>query len=132
CQVCWYAGLNEKLSSAGFYEYNPSHDKENMKTAAVVATMIWYFIEGFYNRKDAPDYKSNQYLRYVVTMNSDPETIVFYKSKLSERRWMEIPSQLTESGYDRNVVIPCSYADYQEAIKGEVPERFIHAQAKYM
>ncbi|MDZ7650641.1 MAG: arginase family protein [Cytophagales bacterium] len=23
CQLCWYAGMNEKLSSVGFYEYNP-------------------------------------------------------------------------------------------------------------
>lgn len=132
CQVCWYAGLNEKLSSAGFYEYNPSKDDENKKTAAVTATMIWYFIEGFYNRKDVPDYKSNHYLRYVVSMDSDPESIVFYKSKLSEKWWMEIPTQFGDSRYDRNVVIPCSYSDYQEAIKGEVPERFIHGQAKYL
>ena len=40
CQICWYAGLNEKLSSAGFYEYNPDRDDANKKTAAVIATMI--------------------------------------------------------------------------------------------
>ena len=51
CQICWYAGLNEKLSSVGFYEYNPDKDDESKKTAAVVATMVWYFIEGFYHRK---------------------------------------------------------------------------------
>lgn len=132
CQVCWYAGLNEKLSSAGFYEYNPLKDDATMKTAAVTATMVWYFIEGFYNRKDVPDYKSNNYLRYVVSMASDPETIVFYKSKLSEKWWMEIPTRFGDSRFDRNVVIPCSYSDYKEAISGEVPERFIHAQAKYL
>ena len=26
CQLCWYAGLNEKMTSVGFYEYNPELD----------------------------------------------------------------------------------------------------------
>jgi formiminoglutamase len=131
CQICWYAGLNEKISSAGFYEYNPLKDDANLKTAAVVATMIWYFIEGYYNRKDTLDYKSNNYLKYVVSMPSEPETLVFYKSKRSEKWWLEIPSHFDDNRYDRNVVVPCSYSDYEAASKGEVPERYIHAQSKY-
>lgn len=131
CQICWYAGLNEKLSSAGFYEYNPAADDPSHKTASVVATMIWYLIEGYYNRKDTPDYKSNNYLKYVVSMPSEPETLVFYKSKRSEKWWLEISSQFEDNRYDRNVVVPCSYSDYEAAIKGEVPERYIHAQSKY-
>ena len=85
CQVCWYAGMNEKLSSVGFYEYNPEYDDDHQSTARVVATMIWYFIEGFYNRKKEQDFRSNDYLKYVVAMEGDPNTIVFYKSKLSEK-----------------------------------------------
>jgi formiminoglutamase len=131
CQICWYAGMNEKISSAGFYEYNPLTDDGNFKTAAVVATMIWYFIEGYYNRKDTLDYKSNNYLKYVVSMPSEPETIVFYKSKRSEKWWLEIASQFDDNRYDRNVIIPCSYSDYEAAIKGDVPDRYIHAQGKY-
>jgi formiminoglutamase len=67
CQICWYAGLNEKLSSIGFYEYNPEKDDEHKKTASVVATMIWYFIEGFYHRKNETNFKSNDFLKYVVS-----------------------------------------------------------------
>lgn len=40
CQLCWYAGQSEKLSSAGFYEYNPELDDAHHKTASVIATMI--------------------------------------------------------------------------------------------
>lgn len=131
CQICWYAGQNEKMSSAGFYEYNPFLDDENLKTASVAATMIWYFIEGYYNRKDHQNYKSNDYLKYVVSMPSEPATLTFYKSKLSEKWWMETPTQLPGSKYDRNVIIPCSYSDYQTATKGEMPDRYIQAQTKY-
>jgi formiminoglutamase len=130
CQICWYAGLNEKLSSAGFYEYNPSLDDKNKKTAAVVATMVWYFIEGYYNRKNEQNFRSNDFLKYSVSMPVEPEVITFYKSKFSEKWWMEVPYASGRERYARNSIVPCSYNDYQMATKGEVPERFISTLAK--
>ena len=127
CQLCWYAGMNEKLSSAGFYGYHPDLDDQNLKTAAVISTMIWYLIEGFYNRKDTLDYRSNDYLRYVVAMPVDPETLVFYKSKKSEKWWMEIG---VPTNSQKHLRVPCSYSDYQMATKGEVPDRYINIQSR--
>lgn len=130
CQICWYAGQNEKLSSAGFYEYNPDRDDVNKKTASVIATMVWYFIEGYYHRKKEQNFKSNDFLNYVVAMPVDEETITFYKSKFSERWWMEVPYPKGQEKYSRNSIVPCSYSDYQTATKGEVPERYISMIAK--
>lgn len=130
CQICWYAGLNEKLSSAGFYEYNPEADDPNKKTASVVATMIWYFIEGYYHRKNEQNFKTNDYLKFVVSMPSEPETLSFYKSKLSEKWWMEVPFPQGKERYARNCIIPCSYSDYQKATTGDLPERYITTHAK--
>lgn len=130
CQLCWYAGLNDKLSSAGFYEYNPAHDDSTGKTAAVVATMIWYFIEGYYHRKESRDFRSNDYIKYVVSMPAEPETLVFYKSNQSERWWMEVPLPSGKSRYDRNCIVPCSYSDYKTANDGELPERWINMHTK--
>lgn len=130
CQICWYAGLNEKLSSAGFYEYNPNYDDIHKKTASVIATMIWYFIEGFYNRKHESNFKSNDFLKYVVAMPVQPEAITFYKSKFTEKWWMEVSVVRVGAKYSRNTIVPCSYADYQTATKGEIPERYINALAK--
>lgn len=130
CQICWYAGMNEKLSSAGFYEYNPNYDDVHKKTASVVATMIWYFIEGFYHRKQETNFKSNDFLKYVVSMPVEPETIAFYKSKLTEKWWMEVGISRKGAKYARHSIVPCSYADYQTATKGELPERYINALAK--
>jgi len=132
CQICWYAGQNEKLSSAGFYEYNPHFDDNQKKTAAVVATMIWYFIEGFYNRKNEKNFKGNDYLKYVVSMPTESENIVFYKSKFSEKWWMEVPVNTPGRKYARNSIVPCSYKDYQTATSGEVPERYISTLSKLM
>jgi len=130
CQICWYAGQNEKLSSIGFYEYHPEHDDANKKTASVIATMIWYFIEGYYHRKNEQNFRSNDFLKYVVAMPVEPETITFFKSKFSEKWWMEIPYPGGMERYSRNSIVPCSYSDYQTATKGEVPERYISMVAK--
>ncbi len=130
CQLSWYAGLNEKLSSAGFYGYNPEHDDNAAKTAAVVATMVWYFIEGFYHRKNDQHFRNNDYLKFVVSMPSEPETLNFYKSKLSEKWWMEVPYPQGKERYARNCIIPCSYSDYEQASQGELPERYITAHAR--
>lgn len=131
CQICWYAGQNEKLSSIGFYEYNPRWDDEHNKTASVIATMIWYFIEGYYFRKNEQNFRSNDFLKYTVSMPVEPETLSFYKSKFSEKWWMEVPNPLSTGKYSRNTIVPCSYSDYQTAVKGEVPERYIHTLAKF-
>ncbi len=130
CQICWYAGLNEKLSSIGIYEYNPEKDDERKKTASVIATMIWYFLEGFYHRKNETNFRSNDFLKYVVSMSVEPEIITFYKSKLTEKWWMEVGQHQSGSKYPRNTMVPCSYNDYQTATKGEIPERYISSLAK--
>jgi formiminoglutamase len=132
CQICWYAGLNEKLSSVGFYEYNPEMDDERKKTASVIATMIWYFLEGFYHRKNETNFKSNDFLKYVVSMPVEPEAITFYKSKFTEKWWMEVGQHRPGSKYPRNTMVPCSYADYQTATKGELPERYISSLGKLL
>ena len=131
CQICWYAGLNEKLSSAGFYEYNPELDGPLQKTASVVATMIWYFIEGFYHRKNEQVFRQNDYIKFVVSLGDNPEDLTFYKSKLSEKWWMEISIAHPSNRYNRTIMIPCSYSDYTNAAKGEIPDRYIEAQARY-
>jgi formiminoglutamase len=130
CQICWYAGLNEKLSSIGFYEYNPAFDDAHHKTASVISTMIWYFVEGYYHRKNEQNFRSNDFLKYTVSMPVEPEVITFYKSKFSEKWWIEVPYPGGRERYSRNSIVPCSYNDYQTAIKGEVPERYISMLAK--
>ncbi len=130
CQVCWYAGLNEKLSSIGFYEYNPTFDDVHKRTASVVATMIWYFIEGFYHRKNEQNFRSNDFMKYSVSMPTEPAVLTFYKSKVSEKWWLEVPYPNGKKRYSRNSIVPCSYNDYQTATKGEVPDRYISMLAK--
>jgi formiminoglutamase len=131
CQICRFAGMNEKLSSIGIYGYQPYYDDNRNKTASIIATMIWYFIEGFYDRKDSLSFKGSDYIKYTVSLDSKPSILVFYKSKRSDKWWMEIP-QNDQDKFERTSIIPCSYQDYQMAQSGEIPERWINAQLKLM
>lgn len=124
CQLCWYAGLSEKLSSIGFYEYNPREDVR-FQTASLVATMIWYFVEGYYHRNQKIDFNSNAFMKYVVSRLNNSSNIIFYKHKVSQKWWMEVPYPQTITSNIEKMIIPCSYKDYQEASRGDIPDRWL-------
>lgn len=132
CQICWYAGHSEKLTSAGFYEYNPDWDNERKKTASVVATMVWYLIEGYYHRTYENDFESNDFVKYIVPMPSEPSVLTFYKARKSEKWWMEVPNPQVETMKERKSIVPCDPSDYQMATQGELPDRWIQNHAKYL
>lgn len=124
CRICWYAGLSSKLSSFGLYEYNPSLD-QRMQTASVIATMLWYLMEGFYQRTAEMAVDSSEYIKYLVHADSSEEKLVFYKNKVNEKWWMEVPYPGRKNKYVRNSIVPCSYNDYLMATRGELPLRWV-------
>lgn len=122
CQICRYAGFNDKLSSIGFYEFNPAYDN-NGQTAMLLAQMIWCFIDGFYNRKkDFPLQPRSQYLIYKTSLKHDDHEVVFVKSKKSDRWWMQVPYPSGGSKNERSHLVPCRYEDYHIAVSGEMPD----------
>lgn len=126
CQMMRYAGLSEKLSSIGIYEYNPELDK-NGQTAYLIAQMIWCFIEGYYSRKhDLPSPGSAHHIKYRVSLEDNKYEIVFYKSTKTDRWWMDVPypDQSPKSKYERHHLVPCSYSDYQLACNEEMPDKW--------
>ncbi|MCX6271646.1 MAG: formimidoylglutamase [Bacteroidetes bacterium] len=133
CQIVRYAGLSDKLTSIGFYEVNPSFD-HNGQTTHLVAQMIWYFIDGYYNRKhDFPLAEKENYIKYLVTISGHKDEMVFFKSKKSDRWWMEVPVQTNlKSKYERHYLVPCSYQDYQTACKDDIPNRWWQVYQKLM
>jgi formiminoglutamase len=125
CQLCWYAGISEKMRSFGIYEVNPEYDYRNT-TSKLGAQMIWYFLDGYYNRKGDHPEMHKEFLKYRCTMVQNEPDVVFYKSKRTERWWMEIPGPTSA----KNMVIPCTYTDYTMATKGEMPDLFFKALQK--
>ncbi len=131
CQISRYAGLSDKLSSIGFYDLNPSIDDRG-QSAHLVAQMIWYFIDGFYNRKnDFPSCNKNEYTKYTVSLDEGEREMIFYKSPRSDRWWMEVPYQASfNKKYARHLMLPCRYEDYLTANENEMPERWFQTFKK--
>lgn len=125
CQMMRYAGMNDKLSSIGIYELNPDFDVSG-KTSHLAAQMIWCFMDGYYGRKsDFPNRNSADYVRFHVVLQDEKYEINFYKSKKSDRWWMEIPyPPHKDLKFERHTLIPCSYKDYELAMNNEIPDRW--------
>ncbi len=122
CQLTRYAGLSEHTSILGFFELNPSSDM-NGQTAHLAAQSAWYFLEGLTHRiRENPIDTPEHIKKFIVNLNAAGHDIIFHKSTLSERWWMEIPVKNTVSGY--NFFVSCSYEDYQQASNQEIPDRW--------
>ena len=123
CQMARYAGISDKLSSIGFYNYNPQFDNRG-QTAHLLAQMIWCVIEGYYQRKDDfPIRNSDDYLKYRVMLEDNKYELLFYKSKKSDRWWMDIPYPPNKRiQFERHHLVPCSYSHYEQALADEMPD----------
>jgi formiminoglutamase len=123
CQIAWYAGLSSHIKTAGFYEYNPAMDQDG-QSAYVLATLIWYFLEGYYHRKADEDFQTDHFYQFMVDMGVGHQAINFYKHKYNLRWWMEVQN----AGQVR--VIPCDKNDYEQAAAGQLPDAYIKALAR--
>jgi len=127
CTISRYAGISDKVTSFGIYEYNPKFDSKN-QTAQLISQMIWYFIEGVnYRAKDYPFGLKDNYQKYIVPI--EDQILNFHKSNKSGRWWMEI--NLNENNkFKRHALIPCTYQDYVSATNQEIPDRWIKTLKK--
>ncbi|TDA89381.1 arginase, partial [Halomonas marinisediminis] len=88
CAISRYAGISNKVSSLGIWEYKPSTDDE--VTAMLISQIIWYFIEGVNYRVKDDDFKDADSYQKFITLVEDQE-LIFYKSIRTGRWWREIP-----------------------------------------
>jgi len=125
CQLFRYAGLSDKLYSIGIYEVNPEFD-DNNQTALLVAQMLWYFIDGFLNRKvELPTLDQKNFMKFVVSIKSDDQELIFWKHRHTEKWWVEVPAS------NESILIACSYRDYQIACNEELPDKWLNAFKRY-
>ncbi len=112
CQIFRYAGAAQSLTSVGIYGYNTEADQSGLMANAL-AQMIWYMLEGSTLREDPAKSILTQ---YVVQSKDNEHTLLFYKSELSGRWWVE-----NKDG----VKVPCSYMDYRKSCEEDYSELII-------
>ncbi|MEP5338103.1 MAG: formimidoylglutamase [Algibacter sp.] len=125
CAISRYAGISNKVSSFGIYEYKLSKDDEI--SSMLISQIIWYFIEGVnYRVKDDDFSDENSYQKYITLVEA--EELVFYKSVKTGRWWIEIPflSEVNNK-LKRHTLLPCMHQDYVDACNNKVPDRWYKA-----
>jgi hypothetical protein len=96
----------------------------------LIAQIVWYFIEGIHYRSNEYPFGSKKdYVKYIVPF--EEEEIIFYKSNVTERWWIEIPFFLNSNNkLKKNTLLPCTNDDYLAACNQEFPQRWWKAQRK--
>ncbi|MEZ4920061.1 MAG: hypothetical protein R2792_13235 [Saprospiraceae bacterium] len=130
CQLARYAGMSDKLSSFGVYGFQRQSDRESM-SAQAVAQLVWYFMDGVFNRKNDYPVSKTSLTEYVVDYPQMNYQLSFWKSGKSGRWWMQIPDSNNKRKYQRHRLIPCSYTDYQAACREELPDRLMQALDRF-
>ncbi|NNE77455.1 MAG: formimidoylglutamase [Pricia sp.] len=125
CAIARYAGISDKVSVFGIYEM-----ENTMQSCQLMAQIIWYFIEGFNFRIiESPYDQSDNFTKYNVP--TDTEQLIFHKSLLTDRWWVEVPSILTPHTKSNSpALLPCTKKDYLEACDQNIPERWLKAYKK--
>jgi arginase family enzyme len=125
CSLTRYAGISDKVTSFGVFNFNVTSQE-----AVLIAQMVWYFIEGFsFRSNEYPFGSKEKYIKYIVPI--DDEELVFYKSHISGRWWIEIPFLTNVNNkLNRVTLLPCTNEDYLAACEQEIPERWWKAQRR--
>lgn len=118
CKICQFIGASSHLKSIGFYGYQPEKDKDGL-SAAVLAQMIWYFIDGFHHFRETQSIQKSKLTQYVVHAAHSDLDINFWKNPETGRWWMEVPGV-------QDHWVSCTYDDYLEACHGSFSSRLIN------
>ena len=129
CQIMRYAGVSSRLTSLGIYHFDSKRDF-GLRTAKLAAQMLWCFFDGFFHKLKQFQPTDSDMITYHVSLREGEYNCSFYKNKVTEKWWMQIPVLESSKINERNLYVPCSYNDYLLASQGEMPERWWKAFQK--
>jgi formiminoglutamase len=128
CALARYSGLSDKVSTFGLFNIWPEGDSQQL-SVKLAAQMMWYFVDGFFNRKgDYPFSSKKDYAKFIVLIEEGDFEMIFFKSPRSNRWWIEVPGNKVSE--ERNKLIPCTYDDYLRACDQSIPERWWKARQR--
>lgn len=132
CRLARYGGMGQSLKVFMLNGINISNDINN-QTAKLAAQIIWYVVDGFMARhRENPEENPDDFFKFVIGLKDNAHSINFYKSKRTERWWMEVPTHVNRHAHHGPHMVPCSYQDYQQACKDEIPERWWNMYQKFL
>ncbi len=125
CLLSRYAGISDKLKIFGLFDVNPDFDIRS-QTTGLAAQILWFFLEGFsqkqYELPALTSRNTGRFIKYHVRVTNLHDDLIFVKSNLTDRWWIEIPVE-----NDQHLFVACSHEDYLKANRNEVPDRWVKA-----
>jgi formiminoglutamase len=125
CLLSRYAGISDNLKVFGLFDVNPAFDIRS-QTSGLAAQILWFFLEGFsqkqYETPSLSTSNSGRFIKYHVRVTDLEDDLIFVKSNLTERWWIELNNENNES-----IFVACSHDDYLKANRNEVPDRWVKA-----
>ena len=117
CSLSRFSGLSSKVNIVSFFE---NWDLSIMNS--LLAESTWYVIDGYSTRiNENPLDNSNNFIYYHIEL--DNYKFKFYRSKLSNRWWVEfINDEVISIEKD---IISCTYNDYNNCKNSVIPERIL-------
>ena len=125
CLLARYAGISDNLRIFGLFDVNPDYDVRS-QTSGLAAQILWFFLEGFsqkqYETPVLDQGNSERFIRYHVRLTDLEDDMIFIKSSLTDRWWIELTHENDQTFY-----VACSHDDYLKANRNEVPDRWVKA-----
>ena len=117
CSLSRFSGISSRVNVVSFFE---NWDLSIMNS--LIAESTWYVIDGYASRtNENPQNDSNDFIYYHIEL--DNYKFKFYRSKLSDRWWVEfINDELISIEKD---IISCTYNDYNNCKNSVIPERIL-------
>ena len=130
CQLSRYAGLSDTLKGFSISGFDFKHLNNQIDDQAL-AQIIWYFLDGFNNKKGDFPVNFDGMIEYLVEVKDHQELLTFWKSNRSGRWWVQIEKANASDEKINLRLIPVSYQDYLDACEGELSARVLKALVKY-
>ncbi len=128
CTLARYAGISDNLKVFGLFDVDPDIDIRS-QTSALAAQIVWFFLEGFSQKQYETPFlgkgSSGRFTRYHVGVSDLDDDLIFVKSNLTDRWWMEFLK-----GDDEPLYIACSHEDYLKANRDEIPGRWVRGSER--
>ncbi|MDR0755019.1 MAG: hypothetical protein LBF04_06490 [Prevotellaceae bacterium] len=113
CSIANCAGLSGKISHINIVCSN----SDNTLANKLAAQTVWHFMDGLsYRIIEIPS--KSKFKKFIVDMGNS-SNLTFYKSNITNRWWMEI------SKGKKTKIKACTFDDYQEACKKNIPVLWI-------
>ena len=117
CSLSRFSGLSSRVNIVSYFE---NWDLSIMNS--LLAESTWYVIDGYATRiNENPLNDSNDFIYYHIEL--DNYKFKFYRSKLSDRWWVEfLNDEIVSIEKD---IISCTFDDYNNCKNSVIPERIL-------